>query len=77
MNTDKLLAQIEHEIALNGGNRHLYPLSLGKSGANWSVVVEVNSTRRTLDIETTGPSLPAALTDALTALRRAFAHPGR
>lgn len=75
MNTDKLLAKIEHEIDLNGGNRHHYPISFGKHNGEWTVVIEVNNSRRTFDIETISPSLTAALTDALTHLRRAFAHP--
>lgn len=70
MSSDKLIAQIEHEIDLHGGNRHLYPLSMGKHKGEWSVVVEINSSKHTLDIETKGPSLPAALLDALTQLRR-------
>ena len=77
MSTDKLIAQIQHEIALNGGNRHKYPMSMGLQGNEWSVVIEINSSKHTLDIETTSPNLPAALLDALTALRRAFSKPGR
>jgi hypothetical protein len=77
MSSDVLIAKIEQEILRNGGNRHLYPLSMGQSRGRWSVVVEVDSAKRTFDIETTSTSLTAALADALTQIRRQYAHPNR
>lgn len=72
MTTDKLIAQIEHEISLHGGNRHQYPLSMGQHKGRWNVILEVNSSKHTLDIDTQGDTLPNALNSALIALRRQF-----
>ena len=72
MSTDTLIAKIEHEISVRGGNRHQYPFTIGKHKDQWNVIIEVDSRTKTFDIETISPSLPAALTDALTALRRAY-----
>lgn len=77
MTVEKLIAHIEHEISLNGGNRHQYPLTFGKANGKWSVVVEVNSKARTFDVETEGPTLATALHSALTAIKRQYANPGR
>lgn len=74
MTTDKLIAQIEHEISLNGGNRHKYPFTFGKAGGKWSVIIEINSTKRTFDIETEDTTLPTALMKALTQLRASYSN---
>lgn len=77
MTTDKLIARIEHEIEINGGNKHQYPLSFGKSKGEWDVVIEVNNSKGTFDIQTAGPTLVHALNEALTALRRMYSKPRR
>lgn len=77
MNSDKLIAQIEHHISINGGNKHPYPITLGRSDGKWNVVLEIDSTKRTFDVETEHPTLVGALVNAFNALKRAYAHPGR
>lgn len=76
MNADKLIAQIEHHISINGGNRHRYPITIGQAQGKWSVTLEIDSSKRTFDIETEHPTLLGALTSAFTALKRAYAKPG-
>ena len=77
MNSDKLIAQIQEHINVNGGNKHAYPITIGQAKGSWSVNLEINSSKRTFDIETEHPTLIGALHNALNALKRAYEHPGR
>lgn len=69
---DSYVHEIEHVLETNG-NVHPYPLLFGKDKDGWTTTIEVNSPRRTFDVEAKGKSLPDSLRNALTALRREFA----
>lgn len=77
MTADKLIAQIEHHISINGGNKHAYPITMGQSQGKWAVNLEINSSKRTFDVEAEHPTLIGALQSAFNALKRAYEHPGR
>lgn len=70
--SDTLIGKIEDHISQNGGNRHKYPITIGKHDGKWSVVLEIDSATRTLDVETEHHSLPTALAMALAALKRQY-----
>jgi hypothetical protein len=70
--TDSIVHEIEHVLETNG-NKSRYPLCFGKEGTDWTTTIEVDSPRRTFDVEAKGKTLMESLRNALTALRREFA----